>query len=188
MRPLHSPPANSPRRRDAVAAHSVRHKTCLIEMNQFIRKQNRLKDYDYSSANVYLLTICTQNRKHILGVVKTGVDTPTTELSALGRLVEQAVLGIEAHYTSAVLETYSILPNHIHLLLRLDVSDCDNPPSVSRIVKQMKEYVTKQCGRNIWQKGFHDHVIRTERDYLNAWNYVAFNPAKWEMDEYYVEK
>ena len=173
----------------AVAAHSVRHKNPPnIEMNQFIRKQNRLKDYDYSSANIYLLTICTHNREHILGVVKTGGDTPTTELSALGRLVEQAVLGIEAHYASAVLETYSILPNHIHLLLRLDASDCNRPPSVSRIVKQMKEYVTKQCGRNIWQKGFHDHVIRTEQDYLNAWNYVAFNPAKWEMDEYYVEK
>lgn len=157
-------------------------------MNNFIRKPNRIKNYDYSSANIYLLTICTQNRAHILGNVKAGEDTPTMELSPLGRLVEQAVLSIEAHYANAALETYSILPNHIHLLLRLDATDCDHPPTVSRIVKQMKEYVTKQCGKNIWQKGFHDHVIRTEQDYLSAWNYVTFNPAKWETDKYFEKR
>ena len=166
----------------------MRHNLSTIKLNQFIRKPNRIKGYDYSSANIYLLTICTQNREHILGVVKTGEDTPTPELSSLGRLVEQAVLGIESHYENAALETYSILPNHIHILLRLDATDCDNPPAVSRIVKQLKEYVTKQSGKNIWQRGFHDHVIRTEQDYLSAWNYVTFNPAKWETDEYYVKR
>ena len=52
----------------------------------------------------------------------------------------------------------------------------------------MKEYVTRAYGASIWQKGFHDHVIRNEQEYLNAWNYVTYNPAKWESDEYYVKR
>ena len=152
------------------------------------RKRNRIEDYDYSQPNIYLLTICTENKEQILGVVQAGSDTPVMVLSPLGKLVEQAILGIETHYPNAFIEAYSILPNHLHLLLRLEATDESNPPTVSRIIKQLKEYVTKTCGRSIWQKGFHDHVIRSEKEYLGAWNYVTYNPAKWESDEYYVKR
>ena len=33
------------------------------------RKDIRLKNYDYSSAGAYFLTICTQNRKNILSTI-----------------------------------------------------------------------------------------------------------------------
>ena len=152
------------------------------------RKRNRIEDYDYSQPNIYLLTLCTENKEHLLGVVEMSSDTPVTVLSPLGKLVEQAILGIETHYPNAFLETYSILPNHLHLLLRLEDTDMPNPPTVSRIIKKMKEYVTRSYGRSIWQKGFHDHVIRNEQEYLSAWNYVTYNPAKWESDEYYFRR
>ena len=54
------------------------------------------------------------------------------------------------------------------------------------MMTQIKEYVTKTCERNVRQKGFHDEVIRAEQQYLDAWNYVAYNAAKWESDDYYV--
>ena len=150
------------------------------------RKRNRIENFDYSQPNIYLITICTENREHLFGVVTVHSDVPCTVLSPLGKLVKRSIEGIETHYPNAILEAFSILPNHLHLLLRLDPTDVANPPSVSRIIKQMKEYVTKNCGRNVWQKGFHDEVIRTEEQYLNAWNYVTYNPAKWETDEYYT--
>ncbi len=152
------------------------------------RKRNRIENYDYSQPNVYLLTICTENHANLFGVVESRPDTPVTILSPLGELVQQAILDIEVYYNNASIETYSILPNHIHILLRLDATDEPNAPSVSRIVKNMKEHVTRICGKSIWQKGFHDHVIRSESDHQNAWNYVTFNPAKWETDEYYAKQ
>ena len=150
------------------------------------RKRNRIQGYDYSEPNVYLITICTSNREHLFGFVSTRGEAPVTVLSPLGELVERAILGIPTHYTNAFLETHSILPNHIHLLLRLEESELPNPPSISRIIKQMKEFVTKSYGQNPWQKGFHDEVIRTERHFQEAWRYVAYNPAKWETDEYFT--
>ena len=58
-------------------------------------------------------------------------------------------------------------------------------PSVARIIKMMKEAVTKSVGRSIWQKGYHDHVIRNDADYLRIWHYIDTNPAKWREDCYY---
>ena len=58
-------------------------------------------------------------------------------------------------------------------------------PTVSRIIKQFKAYTTKQSGTAIWQKGFYDHIIRDEQDYLIRAKYIDDNPAKWAEDEYY---
>lgn len=157
-------------------------------MDRFIRKRNRICGFDYSSANVYLLTVCTFRFQCMFGVVISRGDTPVTRLSPLGELVKQAILGISTHYPNVSVDAYSILPNHLHLLLRLNPTDAANSPTVGRIIQQMKGVVTKAYGKNIWEKNYHDHVIRSEQAYENAWNYVTYNPAKWETDEYFTLK
>ena len=37
----------------------------------------------------------------------------------------------------------------------------------------------------LWQRSFHEHVIRNENDYREIWNYIDANPAKWVEDRYY---
>ena len=54
--------------------------------------------------------------------------------------------------------------------------------SVSRVIKQWKGAITKQAGTSIWQKSFHDHIIRNEREYEKIWNYIDGNPLCWEKD------
>ena len=41
---------------------------------------------------------------------------------------------------------------------------------LSLIIQQMKGYVTKEVGYSVWQKLFHDHIIRNEADYYKIWN------------------
>ena len=50
----------------------------------------------------------------------------------------------------------------------------------------MKGAVTKQVGINIWQKGFHDHVVRTEADYQDIWTYIDNNPIVWAADSLFM--
>ncbi len=157
-------------------------------MTHFIRKRNRIPGFDYSSANIYLLTVCTDRFQCMFGVVSSEGDTPNTILSPLGELVEEAILGISSIYPNVTVDAYSILPNHLHLLLRLDHTDAPNSPTVGRIIQQMKGYVTKAFGKSVWEKSYHDRVIRSEQAYEDAWNYVIYNPAKWETDEYFTLK
>lgn len=60
-------------------------------------------------------------------------------------------------------------------------------PSIPGILRGMKEAVTKTVGFPLWQKSFHDHIIRGEADYLRIWHYIDTNPAKWREDCYYKD-
>lgn len=55
-------------------------------------------------------------------------------------------------------------------------------PTVSMVVKHLKEYVTKHLHHPIWQKSFHDHVICTQTDYETIWLYIDSNPQTWQTD------
>ena len=52
-------------------------------------------------------------------------------------------------------------------------------PTISTVVQMMKGAVSKMAGFPLWQKGFYDHVIRNEKDYLDIWNYIEGNPSRW---------
>jgi len=45
------------------------------------------------------------------------------------------------------------------------------------------------CGQdaNLFQRSFHDHVIRSEKEYQKIWKYIDENPIKWTMDCFYQE-
>ena len=60
-------------------------------------------------------------------------------------------------------------------------------PTVSTIMCQMKGAVTKKIGFSMWQKLFHDHIIRNEEEYLKIWRYIENNPMNWEEDCFYVK-
>ena len=84
-------------------------------------------------------------------------------------------------------EKYVIMPNHLHMILWIKETE-ENPPTISHVIQQMKGAVTKQLGVSIWQKSFHDHVIRGKQDYLEIWEYIENNPLKWTLDRYYSEE
>ena len=62
----------------------------------------------------------------------------------------------------------------------------ENIGRISTIVRLMKRCVTISTGKSIWQRPFHDHVIRNEREYRKIWEYSESNPGKWTEDCYYI--
>ena len=156
------------------------------------RKPNRIPHFDYSTPGAYFVTICTKNRQNIFwGNVGASIARPQTpRLSHAGQIVEQAIQNIEHYYPAITLDHYVVMPNHIHLLLQINTDENGQPiaaPTISTVIQQMKGYVTKQLGVSIWQKLFHDHVIRDENDYRIIWEYIDNNPARWELDCFYSD-
>jgi REP element-mobilizing transposase RayT len=82
------------------------------------------------------------------------------------------------------------MPNHIHLIIQNDNGTmwASSPTqSISQKIKSFKTLVTKEIGHNIFQRSFHDHIIRGEKDYLKIWNYIDTNPQKWQQDCFFTE-
>ena len=154
------------------------------------RKQNRLPQFDYSTPRAYFITICTQNRRNLLwdnvgAAIRRPLETP---LSTLGKMVAEVIEDIPRHYPMVSVDQYTVMPNHIHLLLQIHTDDSGRrvaAPTVSTIINQLKGAATRKAGFPLWQKGFYDHVIRGESDYLDTWNYIYGNPLRWESDNLY---
>lgn len=163
------------------------------------RKPLRLKNYDYSTAAYYFVTVCTQGRKSFLCSIQPSVGdgSPVPKLSAYGQIVLETLNGLNAKYPNARVVKYVIMPNHIHMIIALSpISGTGNPsPTLSAIMAWLKYTSTKQinehhgtCGRKIFQRSFHDHIIRSEDDYLRIWQYIDTNPCTWENDCFYTEE
>ena len=155
------------------------------------RKQIRLTEYDYSTPNAYFITICTNNRKNLFWhAVRTIINRPeNVPLTNLGMLVRQSVEDIPKHYPVVSVEHFVIMPNHVHLLLQINAGSDRRPmaaPTISMVINQTKGVVSKKAGFSVWQKGFYDHVIRSEQDYSDIWSYIEGNPCKWAEDKLYI--
>ena len=165
----------------------------MPDMEYANRKLTRLKHYDYSSPGGYFITICTKDRKCLfwedVGAIINRPDS--THLTKTGKIVQQCIIDIERHYPAVHVDHYVIMPNHIHLLLQIQ-TDADGrliiAPTISTVVKMMKREASKRIGWSIWQRGFHDHVIRDEKGYQKIWEYIENNPVKWTEDCFYSGK
>lgn len=154
------------------------------------RKIIRLNAFDYSRNGAYFVTVCTRDREHSLGViVGTTIGRPHAELSPTGEIVEHSIQNIGLRYKNIRCTKYAIMPNHIHMIIEIQNADDGGRPMVvptlSVVVNQMKGYVSKQVGCSVWQRSFHDHIIRNEKEYQEIWQYIDINPLQWELDCYY---
>jgi len=59
--------------------------------------------------------------------------------------------------------------------------------TVKQIVRNIKSFVTRCARYEVWQKGFYDHVIRNEQDYMRIAEYIQNNPIEWTLDKYYSQ-
>jgi putative transposase len=40
-------------------------------------------------------------------------------------------------------------------------------------------------GQSVWQRSFHDHIIRSEKECNILREYMLTNPARWQTDMFY---
>ena len=150
------------------------------------RKPNRLKNFSYSSAGAYFITICIAGRAKILCDIVGGgdLDAPEVHLTDKGQIILKYIIGFEK-VKGAHIDNFVIMPNHIHMIIRIDEADISSTRAnekIPRMVAAFKRFCNAEIGRDIFQRTYFDRVIRDERDYEMIWEYIETNPAKWEND------
>ena len=94
------------------------------------RRSIRLQDYDYSSEGACFVTMCTQNRECLFGVIVNGEMI----LNEYGKIVEQCRNDLPNHYDNIALDAYVIMPDHFHgIIFIVSVDSVDALDSVNAI-------------------------------------------------------
>jgi len=181
-----------------------------------VRKDIRLKGYDYSSAGYYFITICVKDKRELLGKIAgiiaqpgnqytmdTQPDTqpglgdahpgvPFVELTETGIMVKQHIESIQSVYNNAQIDKYVVMPNHIHIIIitQHGTSGCTSPTKavLAKVISAFKSLTSRQYGLSLWQRSYHDHIIRDEPEYRSIWQYIDENPQRWSEDCYYTEQ
>lgn len=149
-----------------------------------IRKNNRLQGYDYSSAGAYFITICVKRKEKLLSHIN--LKKSQVVLTKYGIIVRAVLKKIEEKYKGIELIAYVIMPTHVHLIINNCEKDNVSKVNISRAIQKLKEQITKELGESIWQKSFHDHIIRNEQDYTEHLKYIEENPMRWQSDKYFL--
>ena len=162
------------------------------------RKATRLTGFDYNTNGAYFITICTQDRRKLLSRV-VGDDVlgvpKSVELLPHGKIADKYINQLNDFYDNVKVEGYVIMPNHIHIMLFVSENGTPRTSSptkqtsaASQFVSTFKRFCNKDYGKNIWQRGFYDHIIRNHEDYEEHVEYIYENPTRWYYDELYTEE
>ena len=169
------------------------------------RRSIRLPAYDDAQAGAYFVTICTQNRDLMFGEVVKGQMI----LNGPGQMVESVWRESPQHYPGVKIDTFVLMPNHLHgviILVGAGPSACpDNAGqpqgvaptgtmSLPDVVHRFKSLTTARYRRRIlhgrwlpfpgrlWQRNYYERIIRDDAELHRVRQYIIDNPAHWEED------
>ncbi|MBF4472510.1 transposase [Flavobacterium sp. HJJ] len=105
------------------------------------RKRNRMQGFDYSTDNLYFVTICVKDRVCCLGaVVDVGAGRDLSvpnineldiimnsdefikkmELNEFGKIVKNQIEWLAEQYKYVDVHNFVIMPNHVHMVIEID--------------------------------------------------------------------
>ena len=142
------------------------------------RRSVRLNGYDYSQAGAYFVTMLARERACVF-------VNPV-----IHQLVATCWLELPGRFPSLQLDEWVLMPNHLHGIIVIGCEAGDCPMQLSAVISLFKSQTARAANRirqpqagQLWQRNYHDHIIRSERELADVRRYINDNPAKWELDE-----
>jgi putative transposase len=185
--PVLANPLRHLRRRDRPVRRSafVSLRYCL--MSSYPNSHHRrLEGYDYTAAGFYFVTLCIQDRLPLLGRVNGG-----EQLSPAGELVELVCGQVMGRCPDIDLDTLAVMPDDLHAILSLS----GEGRSLSSLIHAIKKHTTAGYAHEVsrsswarfngrlWQRRFHDRIIRDDEELRVKREYTIQNPLRWSLKE-----
>jgi len=136
----------------------------------FFHKNIRLAASQYAGQRWYFLTLCCENRRPVFAV-------PEHAHMLHGALRDVSVSMQFSVYA------YCIMPDHLHALVHGLQTTSDLLAFVKRLKQNTGYEFRKQFHGNLWQKKFHDHILRGNDAVESVAAYIWMNPVRTGMCE-----
>lgn len=96
------------------------------------------------------------------------------------RIVQDAILF--GHGSRYQLHAWAVMPNHVHVVLTLSEGE-----ELCKTVQSIKSFSAREIHRvlggegRLWQPDYFDRILRDERHFEKAVQYVEWNPVKAKL-------
>ena len=147
------------------------------------RRSIRLQGYDYSQAGAYFVTICTFQRQHLFGEVNNG----EMQLNVTGQIVSTIWQKIPQHFPNVELDQFILMPDHLHGIIVIS-EQSEQSISLATIIQNFKSVstrkinkITQNSGISIWQRNYHERIVRSDQELHRLRKYVLANPENWQL-------
>jgi putative transposase len=155
--------------------------------NRYHRRSIRLSGDNYTTPNAYFITIVTYHRMNLFGQIV----NENIKLNKFGEIARAEWLKTANLRRQIELDEFIIMPNHMHgILLIMDVdidpgagASARRPGSIGAIVRAYKSAVTYQINKSrstpgapVWQRNYHDHILRNKYELSKIREYIRNNP------------
>ena len=156
------------------------------------RRRNSLRypGFDYTQPVCVFVTLCTHHRQRLFGHIS------DAEMVSSPAGVHAADLWhrLSDRFPSMIVDTFVMMPDHLHSIVFLGANPeaRSNAPSLSDLVKWYKVTVQSAYSANVragawtpyrshlWQRGYHDRIIRSDHELDDIRRYIEANPARWQ--------
>ena len=127
----------------------------------------RVAGHDYADAvSIYFVTICASSG-----------TAPFTD----DRLAQEVIASLHwlRQHRGILLYSFCLMPDHLHLLLRLGSAD----KTLGELIGTFKSFTTRQSCKlgyrgQLWQARFYDHILRKSEDGGSVAEYMRQNPVR----------
>ncbi len=157
------------------------------------RKSPRMKNFNYSEPGVYFVTVCTYKMRMLFweNPMRPALENHLENLNFAGKIADEVIRSLPEKFPVKI-DKYVVMPNHIHMILTVKELEMKNGRigTVFLAIRNIKMNISKHLHNlkiddSIWQRSFHDHIIRNEKEYQMIWQYIENNPRKWAEDCFY---
>jgi REP element-mobilizing transposase RayT len=167
--------------------------------NKHHRRSLRLPGYNYTQPGAYYITICTYQRQGWFGDVVDG----EMRCNRLGDIVYTFWQGLPHRFPHIKLDAFVVMPNHLHGILMITEQGRKSipfdtpvesfgkpvPGSIPTVVRSFKSAVTTRINlmrpassTPVWQRNYHESIIRIESGLDRVRQYIINNPCQWASD------
>ncbi len=128
-----------------------------------------------------------QNDFPYLVTTNTYYRTQFLEKSEYAKILAKVIFN-KTKELETILYGYSIIPDHLHLLIKTSLK-----ANLSKVMQQVKSYYTKELrdkfakSYKFWQPRFNFRIINTTKRLENAVYYLKNNPIKENLPSKYLE-
>lgn len=158
------------------------------------RRSIRLRGHDYAGGGIYFVTLCTHQRHRLFGKIIDG----EMQLNDYGQIVSKEWVRSQEIRPEINVDAWVVMPDHFHAIVIIQPPEIPHPipqrtgiayrkpRSLSSLIAGFKSATTKQInllrnapGTPVWQRNYHERIVRDERAFQCIRRYIENNPMAW---------